>query len=66
MPDKIDKPPKRLNVRLDAETHRALRLKAAAEDKSIQDLVEDWLRQYLSLPPRPPDEGAKGGVCFAG
>lgn len=60
-----DKPERRLNVRLDPETHKALRLKAAEEDKSIQDLVEDWLRQNLGLPPRTSEEGKKGGVCFA-
>lgn len=56
--------PRRLNIRLDRATHRALRLRAAEEDKSIQELVEEWLREKLGL--TQPDEGRKGGVlCCA-
>jgi len=56
---------RRLNVRIDPETHKALRLAAAEQDKSIQALVEEWLREKLNLPTNPRDEGRKGGFCAA-
>jgi plasmid stability protein len=43
MPD-----PKRSTIYFDAGIHRALRLKAAAMDRSISDLVNDAVRQTLS------------------
>lgn len=55
---------RRLNVRIDPDVHKALRLAAAEQDQSIQSLVEFWLREKLNLP-APPDEGSKGGACFA-
>lgn len=39
---------RRSTVYLDAELHRALRLKAAATDSSISNLVSEAARLYLS------------------
>jgi len=39
---------RRATIYLDAELHRALRLKAAEMDKSISDLVNDAVRQNLT------------------
>jgi len=41
-------PPKRSTIYFDAEIHRALRLKAAAADQSISDVVNEAVRQTLS------------------
>jgi plasmid stability protein len=41
-------PPKRSTIYFDAEIHRALRLKAAAADRSISDVVNEAVRQTLS------------------
>jgi plasmid stability protein len=40
--------PKRATIYLPAELHRALRLKAAAADRSISDLVSDAVRTSLA------------------
>lgn len=40
--------PKRSTIYFDPDIHRALRLKAAATDKSISDLVNEAVRQTLS------------------
>ena len=40
--------PKRSTIYFDPDLHRALRLKAAATDKSISDVVNDAVRQTLS------------------
>ena len=39
---------KRATVYFDAEVHRALRLKAAAADRSISDLVNDAVKVVLA------------------
>jgi plasmid stability protein len=40
--------PKRSTIYFDPNIHRALRLKAAATDRSISDIVNDAVRQTLS------------------
>ena len=40
--------PKRATVYFDAEVHRALRLKAAAADRSISELVNDAVKVALA------------------
>jgi len=40
--------PKRSTIYLPADVHRALRLKAAAADRSISDLVSEAVRLSLS------------------
>ena len=40
--------PKRATVYFEAEVHRALRLKAAASDRSISDMVNDAVRVALA------------------
>jgi plasmid stability protein len=40
--------PKRSTIYLPAEVHRALRLKAAASDRSISDLVSEAVRLSLA------------------
>jgi hypothetical protein len=40
--------PKRSTIYFDPELHRALRLKAAATDRSISDVVNEAVRQTLS------------------
>lgn len=40
--------PKRSTIYFDPDIHRALRMKAAATDKSISDVVNDAVRQTLS------------------
>jgi plasmid stability protein len=40
--------PKGSTIYFDPDLHRALRLKAAATDKSISDVVNDAVRQTLS------------------
>ena len=40
--------PKRATVYFDAEIHRALRLKAAAADRSISDMVNDAVKATLT------------------
>lgn len=40
--------PKRATVYFDAEVHRALRLKAAAADRSISDMVNDAVKVTLA------------------
>jgi plasmid stability protein len=40
--------PKRSTIYFDPDLHRALRLKAAASDRSISDVVNDAVRQTLS------------------
>jgi len=39
---------KRATVYFDAEVHRALRLKAAASDRSISDMVNDAVKVVLA------------------
>ena len=39
--------PKRATVYLDSDLHRALRLKAAATDRSISEIVNDAVRMAL-------------------
>lgn len=41
-------PTRRATVYLDAEVHRALRLKAAETESTISDLVNDAVRQSLA------------------
>jgi len=40
--------PKRATVYFEADVHRALRLKAAASDRSISDMVNDAVRASLA------------------
>jgi Ribbon-helix-helix protein, copG family. len=40
--------PKRSTIYFDPEIHRALRMKAAATDRSISEVVNDAVRQTLS------------------
>jgi len=40
--------PKRATIYFDAEIHRALRLKAAAADRSVSDMVNDAVKIALS------------------
>ena len=40
--------PKRATVYFDADVHRALRLKAAAADRSISDMVNDAVKVTLA------------------
>jgi len=40
--------PKRATVYFEAEVHRALRLKAAASDQSISDMVNDAVKVVLA------------------
>lgn len=40
--------PKRATVYFDAEVHKALRLRAAATDRSISDMVNDAVKVSLS------------------
>jgi plasmid stability protein len=40
--------PKRSTIYFDPDLHRALRLKAAAMDRSISDVVNDAVRQTLA------------------
>jgi predicted transcriptional regulator len=40
--------PKRSTIYFDPDLHRALRLKAAATDRTISDVVNDAVRQTLS------------------
>ena len=40
--------PKRSTIYFDPDLHRALRLKAAATDRSISDVVNEAVRQTLS------------------
>jgi len=40
--------PKRATVYFEAEVHKALRLRAAANDRSISDLVNDAVRVSLA------------------
>ncbi len=40
--------PKRATIYLPAEVHRALRLKAAASDRSVSDLVSEAVRLSLA------------------
>ena len=40
--------PKRATVYFEAEVHKALRLRAAANDRSISDLVNDAVRVALA------------------
>ena len=40
--------PKRATVYFEADVHRALRLKAAAADRSISDMVNDAVRVVLA------------------
>ena len=41
-------PPKRATVYFDAEVHKALRLRAAANDQSISDMVNEAVRASLA------------------
>jgi len=50
---------RRATVYLDPEVHRALRLKAAASDRSISDMVNDAVKQTLA-------EDAEDLAAFAG
>ena len=36
----------RLNANIPVELHRALKMRAAAEGKSIGELVEDWIKSW--------------------
>jgi plasmid stability protein len=54
---------RRLNIRIDPEIHRRLRLDAAQQDKSIQQVVEELLRAKYGPP--PADEGRKGAGLYA-
>lgn len=38
----------RLNANIPVELHRALKMRAAAEGKSIGDLVEAWIRSWAN------------------
>jgi plasmid stability protein len=40
--------PKRSTIYFDPDIHKALRMKAAATDRSISDVVNDAVRQTLS------------------
>ncbi len=41
-------PPKRATVYFDPEVHKALRLRAAANDQSISDMVNDAVKASLA------------------
>jgi predicted transcriptional regulator len=43
----VTKANRRVTVYFDPELHRALRLKAAAEDHSVSELVNQAIKQYL-------------------
>ena len=45
-PDKADIATTRLNANIPVELHRALKMRAAAEGKSIGELVENWIRSW--------------------
>ena len=38
----------RLNANIPVELHRALKMRAAAEGKSIGDLVEAWIKSWAN------------------
>jgi predicted HicB family RNase H-like nuclease len=38
----------RLNANIPVELHRALKMRAATEGKSIGDLVETWIKSWAS------------------
>jgi predicted HicB family RNase H-like nuclease len=39
---------KQLTTRIPPEVHRALRIRAAEEDRSCAEIVEELIRQYLA------------------
>lgn len=41
-------PERRVNVGLKASTHKALKLQAVQQGRSVQDLVEEMAQEYLS------------------
>ncbi len=41
-------PPKRATVYFEADVHRALRLRAAANDRSVSDMVNDAVKAALA------------------
>ena len=43
---KADIPTTRLNANIPVELHRALKMRAAAEGKSIGELVEAWIKSW--------------------
>ena len=45
---KPDIPTTRLNANVPVELHRALKMRAASEGKSIGDLVEAWIRSWAN------------------
>lgn len=53
---------KRLNIHVSQPLHKALRMKAAEDDVTIQRLVEKALRQLVGLP--EDEEGRKGGTVY--
>jgi plasmid stability protein len=49
---------RQIHIRVSAELHRALRLRAAVEDKSIQDLVVEILSERV-VPSPLGNDGAQ-------
>ena len=45
-PAKADISTTRLNANIPVRLHRALKMRAAAEGKSIGDLVEEWIESW--------------------
>ena len=43
---KADIPTTRLNANIPVELHRALKIRAASEGKTIGQLVEDWIKSW--------------------
>jgi hypothetical protein len=53
---------RQLHIRIPSRLHRALRLHAAAEDKTIQELVVEVLSKELAAKPLEEDDNlAEGG-----
>lgn len=44
----MDEPTRRTTIYLDADVHRALKLRAAAADKSVSEMVNDAVRMALA------------------
>ena len=45
-PAKAEIPTTRLNANIPVRLHRALKMRAAAEGKSIGELVEEWIQSW--------------------
>jgi plasmid stability protein len=56
---------RRATIYLDADLHRALRLKAAETDKSVSDLVNEAVRQNLTSRARSAARSSVGTISIA-